>query len=389
MSSVPPSHRTSPVLALALVLGALTWLNARSAPAAEERLDGFNVIVAPGHPFGSATARTSLADAKRLGAHAIAVIPFLWQSTPASPQLLRGIDMADAELHAAIRDAHTLGLAVLVKPHVWVPESWAGAVAMNSEEAWQEWFADYRRELDRIARIAADEKTEALVIGTELTATMQRPEWNELIAATRAVYSGRLIYVAHNVEEAESVPFWDRLDAIGVTLYPPLGADDDRDGRRSTMRAVADRLDALAARTGKSILIGEVGLRSAAGAAAKPWESAEERASRARSGAAGGCARRLARGAGPAGDQWRPDLALVHRSERRRPDRHRFHRSGQARGTRSLVRVGVRMHARSHRASIAVIRSRAAPALDHETLDQNWCQTPRITPFSCSALRPA
>ncbi len=279
MSSVPPSHRTSPVLALALVLGALTWLNARSAPAAEERLDGFNVIVAPGHPFGSATARTSLADAKRLGAHAIAVIPFLWQSTPASPQLLRGIDMADAELHAAIRDAHTLGLAVLVKPHVWVPESWAGAVAMNSEEAWQEWFADYRRELDRIARIAADEKTEALVIGTELTATMQRPEWNELIAATRAVYSGRLIYVAHNVEEAESVPFWDRLDAIGVTLYPPLGADDDRDGRRSTMRAVADRLDALAARTGKSILIGEVGLRSAAGAAAKPWESAEERAS--------------------------------------------------------------------------------------------------------------
>jgi len=108
---------------------------------------------------------------------------------------------------------------------------------------------------------------------------MQRPEWNELIVATRAVYSGRLSYVAHNVEEAESVPFWDRLDSIGVTLYPPLGADDDRDGRRSTMRAIADRLDALAARTGKSILVGEVGLRSAEGAAAKPWESAEERAS--------------------------------------------------------------------------------------------------------------
>jgi hypothetical protein len=68
--------------------------------------------------------------------------------------------------------------------------------------------------------------------------------------------------MAHNVEEAEAVPFWDQLDAIGVTLYPPLGADDDRDGAR-VMRAVADRLDALAARTGKSVVVGEIGLRSA------------------------------------------------------------------------------------------------------------------------------
>lgn len=272
-----PWHSLS--LALSLALSALTWLNARSAPAAEERLDGFNVIVAPGHPFGSATAKASLADAKRLGARAIAVVPFLWQSTPASPHLLRGNDMADAELRAAVRDAHALGLAVLVKPHVWVPESWAGVVAMKSEEDWLEWFANYRRELERIARIAAEEKAEALAIGTELSLTTRRPEWNELIGAARGVYRGRLLYIAHNVEEAETVPFWDRLDAIGVTLYPSLGADDDRDGRRDVMRATADRLDMLAVLTGKSIVVGEIGLRSAEGAAAKPWESVEERAS--------------------------------------------------------------------------------------------------------------
>jgi hypothetical protein len=265
------------LVALALVLGAPMCLNALSEPAAEARLDGLNVITVPGHPFGSETARASLANAKRLGARAIAVIPFLWQPAPTSPELQRGTDMTDAELHAAIREAHALGLAVLVKPHVWVPESWAGAVAMNSEAAWQEWFAGYRRELDRIARIAADENAEALVIGTELTATTHRQEWNELIAVARAAYSGRLLYAAQNIEEAETVPFWDRLDAIGVTLYPPLGADADRDRRRGVMRAVAGRLDALAARTGKTVLVGEVGLRSAVGAAAKPWESAEER----------------------------------------------------------------------------------------------------------------
>ncbi len=276
-----PSHSLTPTLAptLALVLGVLAWLSAPSAPAAEERLDGLNVIVAPGHPFGTATVKASLANAKQHGARAIAVVPFLWQATPASPNLRRGSDMADADLRAGIRDAHALGLAVVVKSHVWVPENWAGAVAMKFEEDWREWFANYRRELERIARIAAEEKAEALAIGTELKLTTQRPEWNELIGAARGAYRGRLIYVAHNVEEAETVPFWDRLDTVGVTLYPPLGADDDGDGRRRTMRAVADRLDALAARSGKSVVVGEIGLRSAKGAAAKPWESAEERAS--------------------------------------------------------------------------------------------------------------
>jgi hypothetical protein len=264
---------------LALTLSALAGRNAHTEAASYERLDGFNVITTPAHPFGSETATASLTAAKKLCARAVAIIPFLWQSDPASPGLARGSDMTDAELRAAIRDAHSLGLAVLIKPQVWVPERWAGAVAMTTEADWHEWFANYRRELDLIARIAAEEKAEALALGTELTATTERAEWVDLIATARAAYAGRLIYMAHNVEEAEAVPFWDRLDAIGVTLYPPLGPDDDGDGRRSAMRAVADQLDALAARTGKSVVVGEIGLRSAEGAAAKPWESAEERAS--------------------------------------------------------------------------------------------------------------
>jgi hypothetical protein len=43
------------------------------------------------------------------------------------------------------------------------------------------------------------------------------------------------------------------------------------------MQASAARLDALAADTGKSVIVGEIGLRSARGAAAMPWQSAEER----------------------------------------------------------------------------------------------------------------
>jgi hypothetical protein len=279
MKHTPPWRNVPPALLIMVCVLARPCASTEAVPA--QRLDGFNVIEAAGHPFGSASAKLALTNARHLGAGAIAIIPFLWQPQSASPSIRRGDDMAEIELRVAIRDAHALDLVAIVKPHVWVPEGWAGAIAMNSESTWQDWFANYRRALGPIARIAEEEKAEALAIGTELSQTTQQPQWNALIAETRRVYSGRLLYVAHNIEEAESVPFWDELDAVGVTLYPPLGADDDGDGRRNTMQAVAARLDALAVRTGKSILVAEIGLRSAVGAAAKPWESAEERASAA------------------------------------------------------------------------------------------------------------
>jgi len=244
-----------------------------------ERLDGLNVIATPSQPFGSAPARLSLDRAKRIGAKAVAIVPFLWQSEPASADIVRGTDMPDSELRAAIRQAHSVGLAAIVKPHVWVPQSWAGAVAPASEDGWKRWFARYAEALAAIAQIASEERAEALAIGTELQKTTHRGEWAALVAKLRANFGGTLTYFAHNAEEAESIGFWPLLDAIGVTLYPALGRDDDRTGRLEIMRAVAQRLDALASRTGKPVLVGEIGLRSALDAAAKPWESAEERAS--------------------------------------------------------------------------------------------------------------
>jgi len=265
----------TPIAALAIIFGAIALADVRSEPI--PRLDGFDVIATAADPFGSASADAALAQAKQLGASAVAVIPFLWQSSPASPDVVRGTDMGDDELHAAIRQAHALGLAVLVKPHVWVPHSWAGAIVMGSDADWQQWFAAYQGELMRIAQIAEQEKADALSIGTELAQTTQHAQWNDVILKVRATYSGRLLYVAHNVDEAETVPFWNQLDAIGVSLYPPLGSDSDREYRRTAMRAIADRLDMLSVIYRKPLVIAEIGLRSAEGAAAKPWESAEER----------------------------------------------------------------------------------------------------------------
>jgi glycosyl hydrolase family 113 len=264
------------VLARALLAPLLLTATAGAAP--PEGLRGFNVIVTSGHPFGGASAGRALDAAKRLGATAVAIIPFLWQPSPSSSDIVRGTDLPDDALRTALRQARARGLAVIVKPHVWVPESWAGAVAPTSEDGWRAWFAAYRRAIEPIARIAGEEHADAFAIGTELTRTTGRGEWVALIASARAAFPGTLLYVAHNADEAEAVPFWSLLDAIGVTLYPPLGVDGDRAGRIAAMRAEAERLDAVAARASRPVIVAEIGLRSAQGATAKPWESAEERA---------------------------------------------------------------------------------------------------------------
>jgi hypothetical protein len=115
--------------AYCLVAGSLLALAVWSASTSPGRLDGFNVVATRDHPFGSASAGASLTQAKEVGANAVAIIPFLWQANPASPDVVRGTDMPDEALRASIRQAHRADLAVIVKPHVWVPQSWAGAAS--------------------------------------------------------------------------------------------------------------------------------------------------------------------------------------------------------------------------------------------------------------------
>jgi hypothetical protein len=151
MSRLPVRFLLSAALLVSVLLGA----SAKFASA--ERLDGFNVIVVPDHPFGSASAEQALTRAKRLGARAIAIVPFLWQPSPKSADIVRGADMPDQALRAAIRQGHKADLAVIVKPHVWIPQSWAGAISPTSESNWHAWFAGYRRAIEHIGRIAAEE----------------------------------------------------------------------------------------------------------------------------------------------------------------------------------------------------------------------------------------
>ena len=238
---------------------------------------GANVIQTSSAPLGGARSHASLERLRALGANAVTLSPFLYQSSPGSRTVVHGDAVSDAQLVAGIRDAHRLGFVVLVKPHIWVPGHWAGEVAMSSTDDWTRWFGSYTRELVRYAAIAQSEGAEVFVIGVELEKTIARPEWLEVVRAVRGVYRGRVTYVAHGLDELPRVPFWSQLDLVAISSYPVFPADTSEAALAGVVNATVESMRRFALRTGKPILLAEVGLRSARDAQLKPWESAEER----------------------------------------------------------------------------------------------------------------
>ncbi len=240
---------------------------------------GANFEQADRFPLGGADARRSLRLLASLGADSVAFTPYLWQPAGNSPDVIRGGDTPDAALLAGIRDARALGLKVLVKPHLWVNNGRPGEARMADDAAWRRWFTAYTAALVAMARGAQEAGAEALSIGTAIRAAHTRPEWRETIAAVRAVFRGRLLYVAADSDEAETFPHWGLLDAVGLRIYRPLGGDDRGGDWLAPMNREAEKLDRLEQRFRKKIWVAEVGIRSAAGAAANPALSVEDRAS--------------------------------------------------------------------------------------------------------------
>lgn len=251
---------------------------ARKARAiSRDALHGFNLIETPEAPFGSEAAARSMRQVAALGANCVALIPFLWQSSASSAEIVLGDALPPDRLRAGIAQARAAGLSVVIKPHIWVPHGWAGMVAPRGEADWRRWFSDYRAAILPLARIAAEDGAAAFVVGTEVRGTVGRSEWRDLIATVRSVFPRRLTYVAHGADEAEKIAFWPDLDAVGVSLYPALGAARDKGAWHRAMAGELARVRAVALRANRPVWIGEIGLRSAADATKKPWESAEER----------------------------------------------------------------------------------------------------------------
>lgn len=233
---------------------------------------GVNLLQTSDVALDSPLLALSLKQLVATGATTVALVPFMRQSSPTAEEVVPSDAVTDEQLIAGIRQVKKAGLRVILKPQILVENGWAGEIKSVNEAGWKNWFESYTRRLLHYADIAEKEGAEILVVGTELKRSDQRREWVKLIADVRRVYRGKLTYVAHNPDGVAGYAFWNQLDMIGVTLYPPLGETVVRDEMLPSIVDAVDLLEKFQRRINKEVLVAEVGMPSVVGGQAAPWE---------------------------------------------------------------------------------------------------------------------
>ncbi len=178
--------------------------------------------------YGSKMAEKSLKMVGKLGSNVVAVVPYSWMGNPQIPSNFRFSQRAGSENDQSVINtiycAKEQGLYTLLKPHVWVSNSWPGEVDMPTNQHWDLFFDYYFQWISHYALLAEMYEVDVLCIGVEFSiATLgQERQWRGLIDKLRKIYSGNITYAANWGDEFEQITFWDQLDFIGLNCYYPL-----------------------------------------------------------------------------------------------------------------------------------------------------------------------
>lgn len=258
-------------------LGTTTTTEPTPAPAevdAELPQNGAAAPVWDDEAYGTDDYAGLLARLAEAGSPWVSLVPTWYQDALESSTIYSesgGRTATDASLVSAIEEAHSLGMQVILKPHVDV----AGGGSRISIEPGDvnAWFSSYRDMILHYAAMAESQDVAQFVVGTELRGTsVHEAEWRELIADVRDVYSGPITYAA-NHDEFSEVAFWDALDFIGVDAYFPLSEIPTTiisDLRRS-WDPIVESLAEVADHFGRSVVFTEIGYPSQEGATTQPF----------------------------------------------------------------------------------------------------------------------
>jgi len=217
-----------------------------------------------------------LAEMKQLGVDSVSIIiPWVIADVRATTMAPRG-DMtpSDASLIYTIRRAHEEGLRVFLMPILYVDhmegDEWRGTLAPSD---WSAWFGGYEAFILHYAELAEAEGVEYLSVGSELCSTETRTgDWLRLMGGVRAAYKGRLTYSA-NWDHRVELGFAGALDFLGMNAYFKL-SDQQSPAEQELVDAwkeIVPEIEAWRARTGKPLILTEVGYPSRQGAATDPW----------------------------------------------------------------------------------------------------------------------
>ena len=233
-------------------------------------------FVAPPKPFS----KTPMMDVKAVAADWIAVIPYGF-TRPGEATVHYGTagwkwwGEGMVGVKTTIDSAHRAGIHVMLKPQVYVPGGWTGALDYATDEEWIKWEKAYEDYLMPFVDIAESMKVGMVCIGTEFKMGVVKREtfWRNLIKKIRLKYHGKLVYAA-NWDEYPIVPFWDALDYIGVNAYFPLVQKETPSvsDLQTAWKPYFDTLKSFQKKCNKPMLFTEFGYLSVDGCAFNSWE---------------------------------------------------------------------------------------------------------------------
>ncbi len=244
-------------------------------PSAVGRINGLT-MVAPWEPFKS----DPMAEVKMVAANWIAVVPYAF-TPPGKGRVIYNENGRQwwgerpEGIAETIRLAHAAGIKTMLKPQVWIHGKWTGELDFDDEKMCAEWEADYEKYILGNAQLAENQGVELFCIGTEFRAHIKkRPQfWSGLIEKTRAIFHGKLTYSA-NWDDWQDVPFWEKLDFIGLGGYFPLVDEKAPTVERlvEAWQPILEKLKAFSAAQGRPILFTEYGYLTVDGCSWKNWE---------------------------------------------------------------------------------------------------------------------
>ena len=225
---------------------------------------GVSFTAESGVHYSSETAREMLKLLPSYGVDAIALIPFgrtRYQPPRISvPESTRTWE-SEPGIEALTALAHSLGIRVMLKPHVSRPSK----ERLPTEADREQWLDEFGAFMEHHGRFAHRIHADLLCIGVEFGWLAQYgDDWRRIVERVRRVYPGPVVYAANWGEEFETIEWWDALDYIGLNNYYPLTDEYGMDEIVEKVRAAHERF-------GKPVIFPEAGYSAMPDAHKRPW----------------------------------------------------------------------------------------------------------------------
>jgi glycosyl hydrolase family 113 len=283
------SLRSLCLLAVVAIVAALAYLLPRALAQSQSGFQ-YNGIVHVSwwfDEYDSTAGGTSRAALRDTGSNWMGLLVTWYQQDASSNVIARhpdpNKDHTDARIRTAIRDAHSRGLQVMLKPHVdALNGQWRGDFNPSNPAAW---FQSYTQFILHYAQIAQEEGVELYCMGTEfktISGAANRDRWVAVINAIRGDYGGPLTYAANATfpaDEFTSVSFWDQIDIIGLDGYFTL-TDQNNPTLAQLISAwtsnrfgenIVAAVQNFASSRQKPVIFTEIGYKSTDGTNREPW----------------------------------------------------------------------------------------------------------------------